>query len=102
MADLSPEQERRIEVTIQKCKKCGTPAKREDWLAVISMLIPKPNEELEEYLRQARMYGIEWLIQACGALLDEYGKGNTYRDEEGVLRLTKPPGEGWLRDNVLC
>jgi hypothetical protein len=87
-----------IETSVRQFRKVGTPSTQKDWLTVISALIPLPNEAIEEFLRQARIHGVDWLVRTADALLSEVAVGNTYRDEANVLRLRKTPEHGALRE----
>lgn len=84
---MTDEEMRKIEITVAKCRKCGRPQKRDEWFAVIGMMISQTDEAITEYSRQGRVYGIDWPVRVCEALLTEKAKGNTYRDQSGNLRL---------------
>jgi hypothetical protein len=79
-----------IEQTTQKLRKVGKPQKQRDWLVVISVLTAVPNEGIEEFQRQGRIHGVDWLVRVTDVFLTEIAAGNTFRDQQGVLRLAKP------------
>lgn len=98
MAALGDAMQQSIEMTVRRLRKVGSPTERKDWLVILSTLIPLPNEAIEEFQRQGRIHGVDWLVRVAGAFLTEIAAGNTYRDPQGVLRLVKPPSDGALKD----
>lgn len=94
---LSDETCASIEKTVERFRKVGTPSTRKDYLVIIGSLISVSNEAIEEFMRQGRVHGVDWLVRIADALLSEVARGNTYRDGQGVLRLNDTPKAGALK-----
>lgn len=79
-----------IDETVRKLRKVGKPSTQRDWLTIISVITAVSNEAIEEFQRQGRIHGVDWLVRVTDVFLTEIAGGNTYRDEAQVLRLAKP------------
>lgn len=92
------ELEAKIEKMVMNFRGCGRPTTRENWRAVVTMLLPCSDEALDEFARQGRMLGVEWITRVAEALRAELSAGRAFRDRDGAIRLREAPKEETLRN----
>ena len=81
----------KVEQTLLRLRKFGTPATSQDWRVVMSVLIICRDDALGEFVRQGRLIGVGWIVPLAEAILEELNRGNAYRDSSGAVRFRKKP-----------